>query len=110
MLGPFERSGLQMCLVFEAEAYFLTMVVGVVLPDEDTYLGYDNLSYPRYPIKDMTPTIKDILRSINISVDLVSPVDRHERTRPEAQAVDHEDSHSTIRRPKGTVYKRSSLK
>ena len=32
MLGSFERSGLQICLVFDAEVYFLMMVVGVVLP------------------------------------------------------------------------------
>ena len=32
MLGSFERSGLQICLVFDAEVYFLKIVVGVVLP------------------------------------------------------------------------------
>ena len=32
ILGSFERSGLQICLVFDAEVYFLTMVVDVVLP------------------------------------------------------------------------------
>ena len=32
MLGSFERSGLQIHLVFDADVYFLTMVVGVVLP------------------------------------------------------------------------------
>ena len=32
MLGSFDGSGLQICLVFDAEVYFLTMVVGVVLP------------------------------------------------------------------------------
>ena len=32
MLGSFERSGLQICLAFDVEVYFLTMVVGVVLP------------------------------------------------------------------------------
>ena len=31
-LGSLERSGLQICLVFDAEVYFLMMVVGVVLP------------------------------------------------------------------------------
>ena len=32
MLGSSERSGLQVHLVFRAEVYFLTMVLGVVLP------------------------------------------------------------------------------
>ena len=32
MLGYFERSGFQIHLVFDADVYFLTMVVGVVLP------------------------------------------------------------------------------
>ena len=32
MLSSSERSGLQVHLVFKAEVYFLTMVVGVVLP------------------------------------------------------------------------------
>ena len=32
MLGSLERSGLQIHLVFNAEVYFLTMVVGIVLP------------------------------------------------------------------------------
>ena len=32
MLGSFERSGLQICLVFDVEVYFMSMVVGVVLP------------------------------------------------------------------------------
>ena len=32
MLGSFERSGLQIHLVFDAEVYFLTTAVGVVLP------------------------------------------------------------------------------
>ena len=32
MLGPLERSGLQIHMVFDAEVYFLKMVVGVVLP------------------------------------------------------------------------------
>ena len=32
MLGSLEGSGLQICLVFDAEVYFLTMVVGIVLP------------------------------------------------------------------------------
>ena len=31
MLGSFKRSGLQIHLVFDADVYFLTMVVGVVL-------------------------------------------------------------------------------
>ena len=31
MLGSFERSGLQIRLVFDAEVYFLMTVVGVVL-------------------------------------------------------------------------------
>ena len=32
MLGPIERSGLQIHLVFNADVYFLAMVVGIVLP------------------------------------------------------------------------------
>ena len=32
MLDSLERSGLQVHLLFKAEVYFLTMVVGVVLP------------------------------------------------------------------------------
>ena len=32
MLGSLERSGLQIHLVFNAEVYFLTTVVGIVLP------------------------------------------------------------------------------
>ena len=32
MLGSFERSGLQIHLVFDEKVHFLTMVVGVVLP------------------------------------------------------------------------------
>ena len=32
MLGSFERSGLQIHLVFNADVYFLAMVVGIVLP------------------------------------------------------------------------------
>ena len=32
MLGSLERSGLQIHLVFDAEVYFLAMVVGIVLP------------------------------------------------------------------------------
>ena len=32
MLGSLERSGLQIHMVFNAEVYFLTMVVGIVLP------------------------------------------------------------------------------
>ena len=32
MLGSLERSGLQIHLVFDADVYFLMMVVGVVLP------------------------------------------------------------------------------
>ena len=32
MLGSFEVSGLQIHLVFDADVYFLMMVVGVVLP------------------------------------------------------------------------------
>ena len=32
MLGSFEISGLQICLVFDEEVYFLMMVVGIVLP------------------------------------------------------------------------------
>ena len=32
MLGSLERSGSQIHLVFNAEVYFLTMVVGIVLP------------------------------------------------------------------------------
>ena len=32
MLGSLERSGLQIHLVFNTEVYFLTTVVGIVLP------------------------------------------------------------------------------
>ena len=32
MLDSFERSGLQIHLVFNADVYFLAMVVGIVLP------------------------------------------------------------------------------
>ena len=32
MIGSLEKSGLQIHLVFNAEVYFLTMVVGIVLP------------------------------------------------------------------------------
>ena len=32
MLGPIERSGLQIHLVFNTDVYFLAMVVGIVLP------------------------------------------------------------------------------
>ena len=32
MLGPIERSGLQIHLLFNADVYFLAMVVGIVLP------------------------------------------------------------------------------
>ena len=32
MLGSLERSGLQIHMVFDAEVYFLKMVVGAVLP------------------------------------------------------------------------------
>ena len=32
MLGPSERSGLQIRTVFDVEVYFLMMVVGIVLP------------------------------------------------------------------------------
>ena len=32
MLGSLKRSGLQICLVFDAEVYSLKMVVGVALP------------------------------------------------------------------------------
>ena len=32
MLGSLERSSLQIHLLFNAEVYFLTMVVGIVLP------------------------------------------------------------------------------
>ena len=32
MLGPSERSGLKILLVFDEKVHFLTMVVGVVLP------------------------------------------------------------------------------
>ena len=32
MLGSFKRSGLQICLVFDVEVYFMSMVVAVVLP------------------------------------------------------------------------------
>ena len=32
VLGSLERSGLQIHMVFDAEVYFLTMVVAVVLP------------------------------------------------------------------------------
>ena len=32
MLGSLERSGLQIHLVFDADVYFLTMVVGIVIP------------------------------------------------------------------------------
>ena len=46
MLGSFERSGLQICMVFDAEVYFLTMVVGVVLPPGhgDLQMFLDQLS------------------------------------------------------------------
>ena len=32
LLGSLGRSGLQLCLVFDADVYFLKVVVGVVLP------------------------------------------------------------------------------
>ena len=50
MLGSFERSGLQICLVFDAEVYFLTMVVGVVLPPGhgDLQMFLDQLSDSSY--------------------------------------------------------------
>ena len=46
MLGSFERSGLQICLVFDAEVYFLKMVVGVVLlpRHEDLQMFLDQLN------------------------------------------------------------------
>ena len=46
MLGSFERSGLQIHLVFNAEVYFLTMVVAVVLPSGhgDLQMFLDQLS------------------------------------------------------------------
>ena len=46
MLGSFERSGLQICLVFDAEVYFLKMVVGVVLPPkhDDLQMSLDQLN------------------------------------------------------------------
>ena len=46
MLGSSERSGLQICLVFDAEVYFLKMVVGVVLPPrhDDLQMFLDQLN------------------------------------------------------------------
>ena len=46
MLGSFERSGLQIHLVFDVDVYFLTMVVGVVLPPGhgDLQMFLDQLS------------------------------------------------------------------
>ena len=38
MLGSLERSGLEIHLVFDAEVYFLKMVVGVVLPHRNDNL------------------------------------------------------------------------
>ena len=47
MLGSFERSGLQICLVFDAEVYFLKMVVGAVLPPR-----HDDLQMFREQLND----------------------------------------------------------
>ena len=46
MLGFFERSGLQICLVFDAEVYFSKMVIGVVLPPrhDDLQIFLDHLN------------------------------------------------------------------
>ena len=46
MLGSFERSGLQICLVFDVEVYLLKMVVGVVLPPrhDDLQMLLDQLN------------------------------------------------------------------
>ena len=46
MLGSFERSGLQIRLVFDAEVYFFKMVVGVVLPPrhDDLQMFLDQLN------------------------------------------------------------------
>ena len=46
MLGSLERSGLQIHMVFDAEVYFLKMVVGVVLPPrhDDLQMFLDQLN------------------------------------------------------------------
>ncbi len=46
MLGFLERSGLQIHMVFDAEVYFLKMVVGVVLPPrhDDLQMFLDQLN------------------------------------------------------------------
>ena len=46
MLGSFERSGLQIHLVFDEKVHFLTMVVGVVLPPrrDDLQMFLDQLN------------------------------------------------------------------
>ena len=45
MLGSLERSGLQIHMVFDAEVYFLKMVVGVLLPPrhDDLQMFLDQL-------------------------------------------------------------------
>ena len=46
MLGSLERSGLQIHLVFNVEVYFLTTVVGIVLPPrhDDLQMFLDQLN------------------------------------------------------------------
>ena len=45
LLGSLGRSGLQLCLVFDADVYFLKVVVGVVLPSrrDDLQTSLDQL-------------------------------------------------------------------